>query len=178
MGPSAAPILLVGMMGAGKTTVGRRLAAALDRPFVDNDVAFERRTGVTPAEHARRHGDDAMHRTERDALVELLASPEPAVIAAPGSVIDMEGLELTDVTVVWLRATARTLAGRVDVGDHRPLLGTEPGAVLERLADGRAPRYEALADLVVDVDDRTPEQVVARILAMAPFASSRTDGHG
>ena len=161
-------VVLIGMMGSGKTSIGRRVADALDRPFVDSDAQIEARTGRTVAEIFREEGEAAFRILEADALSDAVAHTEPSVIAAAGgTVLDPENRRRLGGagTVVWLRAHPDLLAGRVRSGTHRPLLDDDPAAVLRRLHDERKELYEELADVVVDVDDLTPAQAVECVLA-------------
>lgn len=161
-------VVLVGMMGSGKTSVGRRVAEALDRPLVDTDTLVEERTGRTVREIFEAEGEAAFRAVEAEAVADAVAWPVPAVIAAAGGVVlypaSRDHLHEAG-TVVWLSATPGTLAGRVRPGDHRPLLGDDPEPVLRRLLEERRGLYEALADAVVVVDDLTTEQVAECVLA-------------
>jgi shikimate kinase len=144
-------------MGVGKTTVGRKLAKVLDRPFVDVDEAIELRAGRTIATIFRTDGEPEFRRVERDVIAELHERDAPLVIAAGGgavTVAENRAVLREHAFVVWLQASPRFLAARVDP-THRPLLAGAPGEVLERLehlASERAPAYEAAADLTVDVE--------------------------
>jgi shikimate kinase len=163
-----ASILLVGMMAVGKTSVGRRLAARRGWEFFDSDRQIEAVTGRTVADIWRTDGEPAFRRLEADVLADALASTEPRVIAAAGgTVLDEANRRLMALhhPVVWLRARPAVLAGRLGTATHRPLLDEDPAGVLGRLDAIRRPLYEEVADVVVDVDDLTPDQVVACIEA-------------
>ncbi|HVW33456.1 MAG TPA: shikimate kinase, partial [Acidimicrobiia bacterium] len=125
-------VVLVGLMGAGKTTVGRALAGLLGRPLVDNDAQIVSATGATVADISAAAGVAEMRRLESAALTAALASPEPAVItAAAGTVLDADVRHrLAAPFVVWLRARPATVAGRVGHDPARPLLGDDPLPVL------------------------------------------------
>lgn len=151
-------VVLVGLMGSGKTTVGRRLAARLERDFIDADDALAQITDRTIAEIFETDGEDGFRAIEADVLEELLEHERPAVIASGGGVVlvaeNRRRLREAEVTVVWLDAAPAFLASRVEEREHRPLLaGGEPTReVLARLHAERAPLYAEVADIVVDVE--------------------------
>lgn len=160
--------MLVGMMGSGKSSVGRRVAEALDRPLLDTDDLVEERTGRTVREIFETDGEPTFRRVEAEMVAAAAAWPEPAVIAAAGGAVgDLTSRALLRRcgTVVWLAATVDTLAARVRAGGHRPLLGGDPEPVLRELLDERRGLYEAMSDAVVVVDDLTTEQVAECVLA-------------
>lgn len=162
-------IVLVGMMGAGKTTVGRLLAGRLGWPYWDSDLQVERATGHTVAELFAAGGEPAFRSLETDALRQALAAQSDEVVSvAGGAVLDPANRELLrrSGTVVWLRADPATLAARVGDGTgHRPLLDGDPAGALRRLDAVRRPLYAEVADVVVDVDRLTPDEVAERVLA-------------
>jgi shikimate kinase len=154
-------------MGSGKTTVGAPLAERLGCRFVDNDEVLSRRTGRSAAEIESSDGGGALHREEAAALLDALGSDdESAVVAAAASVVDddavRERLLRDDVEVVWLRAHPSTLRRRALAGAHRPFVHDDPSAIA-RLDGERRPRYEAVADVVVDVDDREAAEIANEI---------------
>lgn len=162
-------VVLVGLMGSGKTTVGRRLAAELGRPFVDSDEVVEARTGRTVREIWHDDGEPAYRLLERSALMNALGDPTPSVIAAAGGVVlsadNRRALAAADATVVWLRADPTVLVARATRGTHRPLLDDDPAGTLQRMSDDRDPLYTEVADDVVDVDDRSVDEVVSAVMA-------------
>jgi shikimate kinase len=151
-------IVLVGLMGSGKTTVGRRLAARLDRDFIDADEALVEIVDRTIAEVFASEGEERFRSIEADVFEELLEHHRPAVIATGGGVVLREDnrrrLRDPALTVVWLDASPAFLASRVAGKTHRPLLtGDEPVAdVITRLHAERAPLYAEVADLTVDIE--------------------------
>lgn len=167
-------VVLVGMMGAGKTTVGRRLASRLGRPFRDSDQAIEARTGRTVAQIFADDGEATFRALEAEVLTEMLDDDEPAVIAAAGgTVLDPENRRRMRArgTVVWLRVDPELLVDRVRTGTHRPLLADDPRATLERLARQREPRYADVAHEVVDAGAASPDEVVEQVLALIGAAA-------
>ena len=162
-------LVLVGMMGAGKTTVGSRLARRLDRPFVDSDVQVEGRAGRTVRQIFEAEGEAAFRALESEVLAEALGSEEPAVIAAAGgTVLDPNNRRRMREcgTVVYLSAPPAALAPRVGGQDHRPLLGDDPAAALQRMDEARRFLYAEIADHVIDVASTPPDDVVERIVAL------------
>jgi len=161
-------IVLVGMMAAGKTSAGRRLARARGWEFFDSDGQVESMTGRTVGDIWRTDGEEAFRRLEARVLADALASGTPRVIAAAGgTVLDPVNRQLIAQhhPVVWLRARPETLTGRLGSAGHRPLLDEDPAGVLRTLDALRRPFYDEVADLVVDVDDLTTDQVVACVEA-------------
>ena len=162
-------LVLVGMMGSGKTTVGRRVAARLGRRLRDSDAEVEARTGRTVREIFETDGEPAFRAEEARALAEALDDPEPAVVAAAGGVVldpaNRDRLRARG-TVVWLDASPEDLARRVGSRNHRPLLGDDPLAALRRLDRERRALYEEVADYVVPVGRRPVEDVVADVLTV------------
>ena len=147
-------------MGSGKTTVGRRLAGALGRVFHDSDRSIESQTGRSGREIAESGGVDALHRLEKEVLLESLSGEQSAVIAAAASVI--EDPEVREVLVgafcVWVTADPRILAERAARGSHRrPIAPSEHLEQRDRL-------FRETADVVVDTGDRSVEESVATVL--------------
>jgi shikimate kinase len=173
-------IVLVGLMGAGKTAVGRIVADRLGCPFIDSDEIVKERTGMTVAQLWRRGGEAAYRPHEREAVTQTLAAEGPDVLAGPaGAIVDdvaLASLHRPGVFIVWLRAEVDTLARRAEHGEHRPLLDEDPRAVLAEQAAERSDAYEALADLVLDVEDRSAEELADEILAALPPAAHEAEG--
>ena len=151
-----AHVALVGMMGAGKTTVGRRAARLLGRPFVDADEAFIPRFGRTVAETFATVGEEGFRDREAELLGEVLAVTTPLVLATGGGAVIREAnrarLAAPDVFVVYLHADPAFLASRTQAKADRFLLaGEEPLTVLTRLHAERDAWYREVADEVIEV---------------------------
>ena len=153
-------------MGAGKTTVGEALAARLGWQYLDSDAQVEANTGRTVPEIFATDGERAFRREEAKALTEAVTRSDSTVISvAGGAVLDAANRDLIRRSgpVIWLRADPDTLARRVGSGVGRPLLEGDPAGHIRNLYEARRPVYESLADLVVDVDDLEPEDVVDQV---------------
>jgi shikimate kinase len=165
-------IVLVGMMGSGKSTVGRALAEGLGWPLLDNDALVRETMGRGGPEIFRSGGEGALHEAEREALVAAIRRPAPAVITAAASVVDdarLRSMLPHAGTVVWLRATVETIVDRIDAsagaGRRSDALDV---AWLEERAAKRARLYAQVADATVDVDGRTVDEIVAAIRTATP----------
>jgi shikimate kinase len=160
------------MMGAGKTSVGQLLARRLDRPFFDVDQWIEDEEGMSIAALFRSRGEPAFRELEARVLPSFLANPVACVLSVGGGAVTEERNRTAlsgEERVVWLRATDETLAGRVGDGSDRPLLaGKDIPTELARLSMGRTAMYGEVADVVVDVDGLTPDEIVDRITAALP----------
>jgi shikimate kinase len=160
-------LVLVGLMGAGKTTVGRRCARRLGRAFVDTDDVVQATAHATVPEIFDEFGEARFRELERDAVESVCASPDPLVIACGGGAVldaDNRGRLHSSGFVVWLQAPPDVLGKRVGRGTSRPLLRDGGVATLERLAALRAPAYEDAADAIVDTDGRTIDEVVIAVV--------------
>lgn len=172
-GLSACRVVLVGMMGSGKTAVGRRLAARTGWPYLDNDELLERVYGGNPRQLLAEIGEQRMHADEAEALRLGLDAPAPCLIAAAAAtVLDRSSrARLKQAVVVWLRARPETLAKRAVGAAHRPFLAADPLGWMTATAAERDPLYRAVADIIVDVDDLRPAQVADQILGdLAAFS--------
>lgn len=158
-------IVLVGMMGAGKSSVGRRLASALGLPFADADTEIERAAGM-PVEDIFTHHGEAHFRAGEERVIKRILSTGPLVLATGGGAFMSASLRdaIAEHGVsVWLRAQPDILMQRVIRRDNRPLLKTpDPRATLERILAEREPVY-ALADVTVDSRDVPHETMVVHV---------------
>lgn len=165
----ARPLVLVGMMGAGKTSVGRRLARLLAAPFRDSDAEIEKAAGMSVAEVFARYGEPHFRQGERRVIERLLRIRPPAVIATGGGAFiepaTREAIRAASLTV-WLRADLDLLWERVRGRPGRPLLDRpDPQAALAEIDARRRPLY-AGADLTVDsLAGVSHEGMARRILA-------------
>jgi XRE family aerobic/anaerobic benzoate catabolism transcriptional regulator len=160
-------VALVGLRGAGKSTVGPILARRLDVPFIEMDGLIAETSGLTLDQLFELHGERYYRRLERETLRRILARREPAVVAAAGGVVNEPvswELLCERSTVVWLRARAEDHWARVaEQGDPRPM-ADNPAAMDElRAILAARERIYAEAKLIVDTAERTPEQVAESI---------------
>ncbi len=159
-------IVLVGLMGAGKTSIGRRLAARLGLPFRDADDEIERAAGCTIPEIFARFGEPAFRDGERRVIRRLLQGPPTVIAYGGGAFMDAETRALTrqHAVSVWLRCCLQTLVRRVASRDNRPLLANgDHEATLSRLMGIRYPIY-AEADVIVDCGDDSPETTTSEVV--------------
>ena len=159
-------VVLVGMMGAGKSSIGRRLASRLCVPFVDADIEIEKAAGMSIAEMFSTHGEPYFRAGEMRVIARLLESG-PQVLATGGGAF-MSAETRTAIRAkgisVWLRATLEVLSRRIKRRGDRPLLkNADPSDTLRRLIDERYPVY-AEADLTVESRDVPHETIVDEIL--------------
>ncbi len=168
-------IVLVGLMGAGKSSIGRRLAARLGVAFVDADAEIEEAAGCKIPEFFERYGEPAFRDGERRVIARLLNAPPQVMATGGGAFIDPETRALIkDKAVsVWLRAELDILVKRCARRKHRPLLHKgDPREILGDLMAERYPVYEH-ADIIVDSEDGPHEGVVKKILSAL---TARRDG--
>jgi shikimate kinase len=163
----ARPVVLVGLMGAGKTSVGLRLATLLGTAFVDSDDEIEKAANLSVPEIFERYGEAHFRGGERRVLARILHGPPAVVATGGGAFMDPETRALVRgrAVSVWLRAALEVLVARTAGRGHRPLLRRgNPREVLARLIEARYPVY-AEADIAVDsLAEQTHEQMAQRIL--------------
>ena len=161
-------LVLVGMMGAGKTSVGKRLASVLSVPFRDADAEIEIAAGCTINEIFERFGEPEFRAGERKVIARLLLDPPHVLATGGGAFMDAETrARIKDRAIsIWLKAQVDLLWERVMRKDTRPLLrNTDSRAALERLLKEREPIYSQ-ADITVESDDGPHDTVVRRILSV------------
>ena len=165
-------IVLVGLMGTGKSTVARTLATHYGIECLDTDKLVEARAGKPVRQMFTEDGEDAFRDLESDVLSSCLRSPQGAVIAGAGGVVLRdENREMLNAArrdsgaiVVWLHAQPEVLSVRTAKGSHRPLLDDDREGTLVRMSQERMPLYSEVADIVVDVSDRSQESVCALLI--------------
>ncbi len=160
-------VFLVGPMGAGKTTVGRRLAQSLGWDFLDSDEEVERRTGTRISIIFEIEGESGFRQREHRALLDLSARPGAVIATGGGAVLLPENRELLrrHGIVVYLRTSVAEQLRRTRGSAHRPLLNEgDPEQRLRELARVREPLYEAVADIIVDSPGRKVAATVKDVL--------------
>ncbi len=160
-------VVLIGLMGAGKSCIGRKLAARIGAPFVDADEEIERAAGLTVAEIFAKYGESAFRDGERRVMSRLIQGSPSIVSAGGGAFMDAETRDLIkgNAVSIWLRADLETLVARTKGRSHRPLLNKgDPREILAELMRVRGPTY-AEADLVVETGVDNPNVTTARVLA-------------
>ena len=160
-------VILIGYMGCGKSTVGRRLSYRLRRPYVDTDNLIELKTKMTISDIFAAQGEDAFREMETDCIKTMFDYKQDYVIAVGG------GLPMREVnrdimkklgTVVYLRATPDTIYERLKNDTKRPLLqGEDPQGKICKMIGQRGPIYEVAADYIIDVDGKSFEEIMDEI---------------
>jgi len=166
--------VLVGVPGAGKSTVGKLLAQELNIPFVDTDEAIETRAGKSVSDIFINDGELAFRELETQTIAEELQA-ESVVLSlgggALGSAKTRDGLQ--GHTVIWLQATLSQAVARVGMNRNRPLLLGNVRGQLSELMTAREPIYREAATIIIDTSDLSPEEVVTAILAQLPESESK-----
>ncbi len=167
------PVTLIGLMGAGKTTVGLYLASKLGVDFVDSDREIEAQAGATIAEIFSRDGEQFFRKVEAKTIAEILERQKPLVLATGGGAYLNEETRkvIAGKSVsIWLRASLETLLERVEQSAARPLLNNvDKREMLQKLMKDRYPIYEK-ADIIVDTDSNSRTIVAGKILKeLEPF---------
>ena len=161
-------LVLVGLMGSGKTTVGKECARRLDRSFVDLDELIMVHAAMPIEELWNERGEDRFREMERDVVVEVCDAPNALVIACGGgTVVDPDSRRRLRANgiVVWLQASTAVLAARVGDDKTRPLLAGDPSAALARLASVREAAYTEASDATVDTESLDVGAVADAVLA-------------
>ncbi len=178
-------IALVGFMGVGKTTIGRRLARRLDYQFADSDSEIERRAGCSVQKLFAEQGEAVFRRLETEALRELAERPGMVISTGGGAVLNPENAALLreHCRVIWLTASPGVIQKRVGSAETRPLLANaaNPLAHIRQLLASREPHYAAAAHLRIETTDRRPEAIVDEITRWiqednSPYADGQAKG--
>ena len=158
-------VVMVGLMGAGKTTVGRRLASRLGLAFVDADQEIEAAAGMTISDIFEQHGEAYFRDGERRVIERLMAGEQKVLATGGGAYIDEQTRKLVDANAVsvWLRGELPLLLRRVARRQTRPLLKSNPKEVMQRLIKERYPIYEK-ADITIESRDVPHEVIVGEII--------------
>ena len=161
--------VFVGVMGAGKTTVGQLVADRLGVPFLDVDSDIEAVAGKPIPEIFIDDGEAHFRALEREAVARALATFDGVLALGGGAIMaDETRKRLLDHTVVYLSVEVADAVKRVGLGTGRPMLKMNPRATLRHLLDLRRPLYEEVATVVVHTDGRTPDEVTTAVLAALP----------
>jgi shikimate kinase len=169
------PVVLVGLMGVGKSTVGRRLAKRLGLPFVDSDSEIADASGFSAAEVYERFGERDFRDGERRLVARLIEGEVRIIATGGGAYVDPGTRELLNerAITVWLDAPVDVLAERTSRRDTRPLLrNPDPKSTLERLSEERRPAYEAAHIHVKSGDGAHKDVVDTIILALEDFLTN------
>ena len=162
-------IFLVGLMGAGKSTIGRQLARELGKQFRDSDSEIEQRTGVSIDVIFDIEGEQGFRRRETRMLQELVEERGIVLATGGGAILASDNRQLLrdNGLVIYLKASAEHLAGRVKLDRRRPLLQTgDKLAKIRELMTQREPVYQQLADVVVETNNRSIPRIVREISKM------------
>ena len=170
--PIDRPIVLVGLMGAGKSSIGRLLGRALELEFTDADTEIETAASATIEEIFEQHGEETFRSGERRVIARLLDGPVRVIATGGGAFMDEDTREAIKKAAisVWLKADLETLVKRVSRRGGRPLLkGEDAREVLIGLIAARDPVY-ATADVTVETSDDPPAEITRRVIkALAHF---------
>ena len=166
-------IFLIGLMGAGKSTIGKQLARELGKDFRDSDSEIEKRTGVSIDVIFDIEGEQGFRRRETGMLKELVEKRGIVLATGGGAVLAQENRQLLrdNGLIIYLRASAEHLAGRVRLDRRRPLLQSGDKLVkIRELLTQREPVYQQLADMVIETNNRSIPRVVRQISKMVKQA--------
>jgi len=163
-------IVLIGLMGTGKTTVGRALASRLNLVFRDSDEAVEKTAKTSVREIFENQGEEIFRKLESQALIDLCDARSSIVLAVAGGAIIAQSnrdlLQKNAQCIVWLDAPTPTLISRTGRGKHRPLLDGDPVGSLNKMRLDREPLYQQLATHHLVTQSLTIDEVVERIISL------------
>ena len=161
-------VLLIGMMGSGKSTIGRVLAEATGWPYIDNDELVREFHGATARQILAERGEAPMRAAESEALARGVRAPAPTVIGvAAGTILEAANRERLRMggIVVWLRVDVAAIESRAVGADHRPWLDTGGGSWIRETVTERDPLYASVADTVIDTGTKTVDESAGELLA-------------
>lgn len=160
-------VILIGYMGCGKSTVGRRLSFVLRHPYLDTDKVIENEQGISINEIFAQQGEESFRQMETECVKKLFDNKQDYVIAVGGGLpMREENRMLLQKlgTVIYLRAKPKTIYDRLKDDKTRPLLqGEDPFGKIQSMIAARGPVYEKAADLCVDVDGKSFEKILQEI---------------
>ena len=168
---STTNIFLVGLMGSGKTTIGRSLAKRLNKRFVDADHEIEARTGASIPWIFEIEGEASFRQREADVIRDLTAQEDIVLATGGGAVLNEESRKFLKErgTVVYLRASVNSILQRTSHDRNRPLLQTDdPRARIEELSLQRAPLYQEVAHIIIEMGRPNIQSVVQSIISQLP----------
>ncbi len=173
------PVVMVGLMGAGKTSVGRALARRLGIPFVDSDKEIEAAAGCSVVDIFSMYGEDEFRRVEQRVIERLLDTPPALKVISTGEgafiTPAIRQMILDRALSVWLRADLDLLVKRTNSRDTRPqLLNTDSRKILQQLIDDRYDTY-ALADITVETRDENLRKTLFKVLRAIEDYSNKQD---
>ncbi len=169
MKKQSACVFLIGMPGSGKSTIGKGLAKALDRPFVDLDHEIEARCGVAIPVIFEIEGQEGFRKRESQALEAVANQPDWVVATGGGAVLAPANQVILSAKgmVIYLKASVDELYRRTSRDRSRPLLATnDPKARLQELFEQRSPIYQSLADMVIETGSASVSSVVQQIVTI------------
>jgi shikimate kinase len=165
-GDARRSIALIGFMGTGKTAVGKALAARTGMPFIDIDARIEEKTDSTIAEIFRTSGEEYFRRLEQEEIEEARLDARQVVACGGGAVLNRSNVRVlrNNFFSIWLWANVGTILDRAGAAKTRPLLDRpDPAAGAETLLHRRIPHYAATCDLLINTEEKSPEQIAGRI---------------
>lgn len=161
-------IFLIGLMGTGKTTIGRQLSRRLKMPFYDSDKVIEKRTGADIPLIFEKEGEDGFRKRESSIIDELTQKSNIILATGGGAILNAENREHLKQrgTVFYLKSSLKTLVERTSKDKNRPLLHTDEPAevILQRLLEQRGPLYEETADFTIETANSSIHNIIQAII--------------
>lgn len=163
-------VVLIGFMAAGKTAVGKALAERFGFDFMDTDALVEESARSTVPKIFEALGEEGFRSLERDAVIRAAAREGRVIACGGGAILSVRnyGVLKGAGPIVYLRTSVDELIARLGAGEGRPLLRGDPAEAVPRLLSERVPAYETAAELIVDTDGRTPDDVANEIAERLP----------